>query len=210
MQVSDADKQKLVGLLEEFMHLADHVYENTIRVLREGITVGHTNIPVGIQSLGMYADLLHGGAYTTPIEELPYYKPAVQKQIQFDQLKSSSGITFFLKSPLIVDIYAELDERGNVTHPNPLYIALPTGAKAEQVEVILNSAGGAEHRFPKLLSDQQFYVTKEWSSLFNTVDLVQRSSTAVTTFIAGVGEALSSETRAIAGLVEARGKAAKK
>ena len=210
MEISDADKQKLVGLLEEFIKLVDHIYENTIRVLREGITVGHTNIPVGIQSLGMYADLLHGGAYTTPIEDLPYYKPAVQKQIQFEQIKQGSAIGWFLKAPSNIDINAEFDAKGNITHPNPLWIALPNGAKPEQVEIILNSAGGAEHRFPKLLSDQQFYLNKEWSSLFNTVDLVQRSSTAVTTLVQAAGEALSSETRAIAGLVEARGKAAKK
>ena len=54
----------------------------------------------------------------------------------------------------------------------------------EQVEAIVNS--GAPHVLPKLISDQQFFVTKEWASLFETTQLIGNMATAVTTLVQGV------------------------
>jgi len=194
VEITDEDKKRIVEVLQDVTDLIEVLYSEAVRTLREGITVGQANIPVGLRSLEMFGDLLHGGAYKTPITELEYYRPDIQKPIIFEQNTLQNGaIQFFIKTPLIIKL------------SNGKEIALPTGAKPEQVEIIVNSAGGAEYVLPKLLSDQEYYLQKEWDSLFNTTELVTRASTAVQTIVRTGAEAFKDVTGGgLAGLIEAQ------
>ncbi len=155
------------------------LYEKTITVLYKGIESGKTNAPLGLLSFEAFIDLLHGGAYNRRIQELPYYTPLVQNQLSGDVwtsiLNAIGQITgFILSSPLIISL------------PDGSEIALPKGAKPEQVEAIIDS--NIPHRFPKLLSDQAFFVMKEWISIFFTVEGFRGVTTGLNTLVEGFSE----------------------
>lgn len=62
---------------------------------------------------------------------------------------------------------------------------IPMNAKPEQVEALLNS--DVPHIFPKVLSDQAYFLLKEWASLFFTEALVAGASTSLTTLVEAPG-----------------------
>lgn len=58
---------------------------------------------------------------------------------------------------------------------------MPPLAKPEQVELLEDS--NIPHIFPKLLSDQMFWLVKEWGSLFLSADLFGNLSTGLKTLV---------------------------
>ena len=72
----EVDKVRLIlGLTDSLVH----AYDSTIAVLEEGIRTGKNNMPLGMMSLIMYADILHGGAFKNGIETLPYYNKKLKQ-----------------------------------------------------------------------------------------------------------------------------------
>lgn len=207
--ISEEDKDRIIDLITEFREGFTTIYAETIAVLKSSIVVGNTNIPQGLMSLDLYTDMLHGGAYTDPVSALPYYDPWTQKQISFQQSTIGQLTQFLLTTPLNVTIPPPRDTNGNyligsdlvppgdiqdisngkVTYKFAggiktaalLVITLPTGAKPEQAEIIINSQ--AKHRFPKLISDQAYYLEKEWGSLFKATGLAGKLATTLSTLV---------------------------
>lgn len=166
------EKKTLMEVAELASSTLVDLFDITAKVLMEGIKQTKSSPAVGLQSVGLFADLLHGGAYRRDVSLLPYYSKKVQDQIE----RIGFGAT-------------------EIQLPDGRYVTLPKGAKPEQQEIIINS--DVPHVFPKLLSDQQYYLQKEWASLFQTSALVtQTVTTPLTTLVeAGLGE------RGIAGLI---------
>ena len=174
MPISNENRKALLEVAELTASTLVDLFDITAKVLMEGISQTKSSPAVGLQHTGLFADLLHGGAYRRRIEDLPYYSKKVQDQL----LRLAFG-------------------PGEIELPDGRKIAIPAQAKPEQQELIINSA--EPHVFPKLLSDQQYYLQKEWASLFQTSALVtQTVTTPLTTLVeAGLGE------RGIAGLLSA-------
>lgn len=183
--VSEDDKETLLELVKLAKDGFLEVFADTIGVLGEGIKAGKTNIPLGLLAYQNYCDLLHGGAYTTPVDQLTYYNTDVQAALAWGGELNAQR---FLTGSITVKL------------ANGRTVTLPGGAKPEQVEIILNSAGGAKHRFPKLLSDQAYYLTKEWISLYMTSGLVTQTTTNVATLVEAGGDFLGGQ-RGLAGLI---------
>ncbi|MHC4397258.1 MAG: hypothetical protein ACYS1A_16595, partial [Planctomycetota bacterium] len=185
-QNNDLDKTEI------FLNVSDNltkIYTETAQILQETIKAGKTNIPLGLMGFVAYIDLLHGGAYKGKLSSLPYYNPEVQDQLQWQERQIENILRFFTGTPSDIDL-------GNGT-----IIALPMGAKPEQAETMINS--DEPHIFPKLLSDQAYFVLKEWASLFLTERLIAGASTSLTSLV-------EAPTRAIKPLTAARRQLEKK
>jgi hypothetical protein len=191
--LDDKDKALLAELVTEFKDGFLEIFADTIGILGEGIKAGKTNIPLGLLAFQNYCDLLHGGAYVTPVDQLTYYTPDVQTAINFGNFTGPFGNFFGLTQGLRIKL------------ANGREIALPAGAKPEQVEIILNSAGGAKYRFPKLLSDQAYYLTKEWISLYMTSGLVTQTATNVSTLVESATGFLAPEKKGVESAAQVAG-----
>lgn len=70
---------------------------------------------------------------------------------------------------------------------NQPIIDLPLAAKEAQKEVMFNSNN--KHIFPKLLSDQAYFIIKEWADIGMTVDVFKNASTGLSTLVESSGKA---------------------
>ena len=130
-----------VRLLEKFgekvLTEAGDLSENILDVIDTAIS---SESPViSLLGVSMLADLLAGGAYTTPVQSQPYY---------------SAQLTGPEPAPVGGKLWRLPD--GNV-------VRTPDGAKAEQEEAIINA--NVPTRFPRLLSAQMKFLVKEYISL---------------------------------------------
>lgn len=140
------------------------LYQSTIEILKTGIITGKTNAPLGLIHTLEYADFLHGGAYASPVNKIP----------------------FFMVNPSLSPYYA--GELRNLPNPNSIggYLALffaGTNAEQNAIEVLMD--GNVPHVLPKLLSDQAYAQIKILYSQAATTDLFKTASTGVKTLVEG-------------------------
>jgi hypothetical protein len=160
-------KKSLAQANESLLNL----YNTTMGMLEEGIKKGATNAPLGLISFLTYIDLLHGGAYATPINQRPFYMEDKRKSPYWagnlQNLDVANGLGGFLASILgglnAGPIVREVFEDSNVPHV-----------------------------FPKLLSDETYAVLKAIFCWFTTVDAFKTVSTGVSTFVEAVGRTTES------------------
>lgn len=187
MTLSYEEKKEIAELIGSAL---GKVFEETLSVVDNEISQTKVSPAVGMMGVGHFNDLLHGGAYTVPVEELPYYTPKVQEQIKFTQTPTN---TIILGN---IGIYYKIEM------PDGSVIALPGGAKPEQVEAIVNSK--APRRFPKILSDQQYYLNKEWVSLFFDEQLAAGIVSNISTLVEAGRGIEEAAFKGLAGLISAK------
>ena len=139
------------------------VYNTTIAVLEKAIDSGSADAPLGMAALMMYADLLHGGAYTAPIGQRPYYL-------------SDSSTSPYMVAPADQNL-GGISILGITTIPTDL-------------EEILTDSN-VPHVFPKLLSDESYGRVMVMMNQYLTVGLVKGVGTGLTTWVSAVKTAAS-------------------
>jgi hypothetical protein len=152
------------------------LYNSTMGMLEEGIKKGATNAPLGLVSFLAYVDLLHGGAYAAPINQLPFFLADKTKSKYYagdlQNLDVAQGLGGFLASLLgglnAAPLVREVFENANVPHV-----------------------------FPKLLSDETYAILKAIFAWFTTVDAFKTVSTGVSTFVEATGRAVESAGRGV-------------
>lgn len=184
MPLTQEEKEFAVGVMKDIF---GEVFKETLAVVRDEIKQTEVSPAVGMLGVGHFNDLLHGGAFTVSIDKLPYYNPEVQAQLKLVGAESALSLV----SPTVVDL----------TPWGLGKIALPQGAKPEQIETLLNS--NAPRRFPKILSDQECFLNKEWRSLFFTQNLATGIVSNITTLVKTGAEAESATVGSLAGLIKA-------
>ena len=158
------------------------MYDATVAVLQEGIRQGTTNTPLGIISFMAYIDLLHGGAYAVPINQLPFF------------LEDKT------KSPYYTGPLKNADmPQGAAGWLGSIFGGLNAGPLFQETMENAN----APHIFPKLLSDQMYGYLKGIFAWFTSTELLKEAGTGVTTFVAAGAKALE----AVGKLEESTGKA---
>lgn len=192
--------QTAIDLEKQVGNQVIEVYRITLDLLKKGIVSGAANVPLSLRSLQGFEDLLHGGAYNVPANKLPYYNPGVQAQIAWSTSTVGGVLTAFIGATTLVDINPDwepgtLPGQIKVIHSHPIWISLPPGAKPEQAEIIINS--GVGHVLPKVLSDQEFYLAKEWDSLFFTTALLTGISTNIRTLVQAGDEVVKTAAEAV-------------
>ena len=145
------------------------LYGTTIAVLQEGITVGKTDGPIGMMSFMAYCDLLHGGAYAAPINQLPYYAP--------------NGV----KTPYSAGDLQNLPQQSWLD-----WIANKTaGESANDMMLEVYHDANVPHVFPKLLSDPVYAQLKLGYAQIMTADIFLKGTTGVSTLVEGIGKGVS-------------------
>lgn len=152
------------------------IYDTTISMLLEGIRKGATDAPLGLLSLMLYADLLHGGSYTVPIQSRPYYlaDPTQSKYYQgkIINTQASEGFIGWLLGNL------------GITNPGPL-----------AQEVIIDS--NVPHVFPKLISDEAYSYFMTVFGYIASTDIFKSAGTGVNTFVEAAAKATKAGTEAM-------------
>lgn len=151
------------------------LYEVTIDVLLEGIKAGRTNPNMGLQALMGYFDLLHGGAYACPINQLPHYAPVMDKSIYYaGDLRNKPIMTWLA------------------------WLAQNTaGENATDMMCEVLEDANAPHVFPKLLSDPMYAQLKLSFAQSMSMEFFSTATTGVSTLVEGVGTGIG---RAAGGL----------
>lgn len=139
----DQNRKDTLDFLEGMSEKAVEIYEDTLSVLEEGIRAGKNNPMLGYMSILVYADLLHGGAYSVPLTQQPYYTEDRPFSIT---IPPASGI-----GP-----------------PETRQIGFPAQATEAQMEIIANA--DVPHVFPKLITDQTAFVLKDYTDRIFAVD----------------------------------------
>jgi len=161
-------KQKEISeLLLKAAELAkEGLVDNVVKTLQVGMSAGKVSPAIGLASLYLMMDILHGGAYTIPVDALPYYM--------------------------------EEPERSPYYAP----VVLPPLAKEAQKEVMMNSK--APHLFPKVISDQCYFILKEWMEIWFGIEGFAKIVTPLETLVeapfetvTGIRKAEASETIAL-------------
>jgi hypothetical protein len=144
------------------------LYEDTLSVIEKGINAGKACGPVGLLSLLMYADFLHGGAYAAPINKRPFYmkepigSPYFAGDLQ--NTDASSGFVGWLLNVL------------GVTNAGPLN---------QQILIDAN----VPHVFPKLLSDEAYAAFTVFFAHLSSQEVMQKAGTNLTTLVEAAGKA---------------------
>lgn len=139
-----------------------HLFDTAVSILNQGIAKGSVDMPLGILSLMLYADLLHGGAYTVPINQLPYHmldpttSPYYAGQIK--NTGASEGLLGWLINVL------------GVTNAGPAVTEL-------------FDDGNVPHVLPKLISDQTFACFQILVASIGTTDIFKSAGTGVVTYV---------------------------
>ena len=138
------------------------LYEDTLAVIEQGISAGKACGAVGLLSLLIYADFLHGGAYAAPINERPYHMKDPTKSPYYagdiQMIDATHGFLGWL-----IAIFG-------VLNPGPLV-----------QEIFLDA--NVPHVFPKLLSDDGYAAFLfVWAHLAGQ-DVMQKAGTNLTTMV---------------------------
>jgi hypothetical protein len=165
-----------------------HMYDSTLTMLQEGIRKGATNYPLGIMAFMSYVDFLHGGAYTRPTSELPYFMKDPTKSPYYNANLVNFGISEGLLGWLI-SIFGTF---------NPTELVK---------EVMMNA--NVPHVFPKLISDEHYALLKATFAYWATLDAFQKTSTGVSTFVEGMASSFKTATEGVKNLEQAASDAAK-
>lgn len=131
----------------------ERLYRDTLQVLSLGVKAGSANNIMGVISIDKLADMLHGGAYAVPINELPFFLPDPTK------------------SPYYAGELRNLPSEGLASYLAQFFAG--TNAEQNAIEILMDA--NAPHVFPKILSDQAYarhvilYSQAATSTLFTTV-----------------------------------------
>lgn len=146
----------------------EKLYADTLQVIRDGLDVGAANGVVGIDSVDLLWDLLHGGAYARPINELPFFRPDPDA------------------SPYYAGDLRNITTKGLVSYLADFFAGTDAESLAAEVEMNAN----VPHVLPKLISDQAYarhIVLRSQAAsagLFNTI------GTGLKTYVAAGKEVL--------------------
>jgi hypothetical protein len=114
------------------------LFTEVLSTLRKGIDVGNVNMPEGLISTMILADLLHGGAYAAPFNELPYYlvDPSLSKYWSGNTATNEGAANGLLG--ILADVFGvqnadntfrEINQNSNVPHVLPKLLSDQTFAK---------------------------------------------------------------------------------
>jgi hypothetical protein len=151
------------------------LYDKTISLLEEGIKKGATNSPLGLISFMAYIDLLHGGAYTVPITQRPF----------FINNKDSSPYW----APDLINQDAPQGLGGWLA-------SILGGINAGPLVQEVFEDSSCPHVFPKLLSDEMYAVLKAVFAWFTSTDLLKEAGTGVQTFVEAGKTVVETTTKA--------------
>jgi hypothetical protein len=144
------------------------LYEITINVLKQAIQEGSVDMPLGLFALMVYTDILHGGAYACPVNQLPYYLSDPTKSPYYagalNNTQANEGFLGWLIAVL------GLTNPGNAVH-----------------EILVDA--NCPHIFPKLLSDEAYAAIKILFSQVATTDVFKSVGTGVKTYVEAAHEA---------------------
>lgn len=161
------------------------MFTSTIHMLEETLRSGKLNPAQGILGMIMVADLLHGGAYTVPINE----RPALVGENSPYYGGDNVGPTNFYPAAgfNIFDIFSSILQLGNSVAESKV------GAGIAQ-EVYMN--GNVPHKFPKLLSDEAYAKILVMSMYLSTSELTLKNALGVKTFVEGESRLITAEAGA--------------
>jgi hypothetical protein len=162
-----------------------------IGTLQMGIRTGNVNNPVGLMSMAMLADLLHGGAYACPVNQRPYFA-------------ADPTTSPYYAGPFSAFGAGSTDQEGTgiVGASSGLFDGQNAGDIWKQIMMDAN----CPHVLPKILSDEayaQFYILYSQaasSNLFNTVGTGLKTYVEAGTMAAG---AFTAQTNANAAQMNA-------
>jgi hypothetical protein len=144
------------------------LFEATLAVIQDGIKAGKACGPIGLMSLLMYADFLHGGSYAAPINERPFFMqdPSTSPYYAGDlkNTDASQGFIGWLLSIL------------GVTNAGPL-----------NQEIFIDA--NVPHVFPKLLSDDAYAAFLVFFAHLSSQEVMQKAGTNLTTLVEAIGKA---------------------
>jgi hypothetical protein len=160
------------------------IYDKALTILDHGVKVGYSNAPQGYMAQTIVVELLHGGAYAVPINQLP----------------------FFLNDPTQSPYYA--GSLNNVTSAvgggpgwgtdliNWILGQASTNGAMILTEIIMDA--NVPHVLPKLISDQSYGVFMLTFSHLSNTNLFTAWNKGLTSLVegtivplAGVGEEMS-------------------
>lgn len=151
------------------------LYRQTMSLLEEGIKKGNANAPLGIVAFMAYVDLLHGGAYTAPITQRPFFMA--------DKTKSQYYSEGLVNQDTPQGFGGRLASVLGGLNSGPL------------VQEVFENAN-VPHVFPKLLSDEMYANLKAIFAYFTTSDLMKKASADVKTIVEAGATAIESTTKA--------------
>lgn len=137
----------------------------TLPLVEDGIKAGVANVPVALISINTLNDLMHGGAYSKPINELPYFAP---------DFNTTTGSPSSIYNPGgIQNLYAQ-GVGGWLAQ-----IASGNNGASLADEVLWNSK--VPHVLPKLMSDQAYAMNKLLLAQAATGTLFTQAATGLKT-----------------------------
>jgi hypothetical protein len=144
------------------------LYETTLSVIEEGIKAGKACGAVGLMSLLMYADFLHGGAYAAPVNQRPFHMVDPTKSPYFaGELKNVDASTGFVG--WLLNVFG-------VTNAGPL-----------NQEIFVDA--NVPHVFPKVLSDDAYAMFIVFFANLSSQEVMQKAGTNLTTLVEAAGKA---------------------
>lgn len=152
------------------VRVAAELYQDMLPLLKDGINVGKSDVPMGLLSLNAAVDLLHGGAYSRPINELPYFA---------NDFNPTTGSASSKWSPPngIKNLYSQ-GVGGWLAQ-----ITAGNNGSALADEILWDS--NVPHVLPKLLSDQAYAMHRLLLAQTATGSLFTTAATGLTTLVEG-------------------------
>lgn len=138
------------------------LYEDTLAVIEQGISAGKACGAVGLMSLLIYADFLHGGAYTAPINLRPYH------------MKDPTKSPYYAGDIQMIDA-----TQGFLGWLLSVFGVLNVGPLIQEIFLDAN----VPHIFPKLLSDDAFAAFMFVFGHLTSQDVMQKAGTNLTTMV---------------------------
>ncbi|MGD0645905.1 MAG: hypothetical protein ABSA75_13445 [Candidatus Bathyarchaeia archaeon] len=144
------------------------LFSEILETVRKGIDVGNVNMPQGLISTIILADILHGGAYAVPSNELPFYlsDPSLSKYWA-GSVKTNEG--------------ADTGLAGDIANVFGVQ-------NADYTYREINQDSNVPHVFPKLLSDQAYATIRATFQWLTTQAAFTAGVTNVATLVKTGGE----------------------
>src|SRR5271157_983364 len=165
-----------------------HVYDQIIDTLQLGIKAGNVDVPEGVLSLIMFADLLHGGAYAVGIDQRPHHMA--------DPTSSQYYVNGLIQSDASQGFLGWLASVLGITNVGPY------------VQEIFEDAN-VPHVFPKMLSDDAYATILTLAAHSANTEIFKTLGTGITTYVEAakqtvqtVGEAAEVGTKALTPLLK--------
>jgi hypothetical protein len=146
------------------------IYKDTIDVAKRMMQAGAANGALAWFGAGIYADLLHGGAYSCAMTERPYYFGGINPQSTWTPTTSK-----YDPGPI------SLPSQGLLPWLGSLFIG-PGGSPAQLFDEVIVDAN-CPHIFPKLLSDEAYALIKVGQSYALDKDIFTTGVTGLTTLV---------------------------